>query len=213
MSNEGAGGTSGSLIAWSGTARGHAGSPGPSGSVWNGMTQRHGGRDSSSSGRCADDWLVRADSGSTQPSTHQTALTVTASNTAMVHALTTPALYTTQGQPTSADLRDWTKTSILKSVRAFRRHIVVQAMVCLLLTWAAADLLVPQLCSAEQAQSDSPTAPQDHDDCFCCCSHVERARPVEVTFADLTPVVRETSPVQSLPVGAPRTVYHPPLVS
>lgn len=105
------------------------------------------------------------------------------------------------------------RTGILTSVRAFRRHIVVQAMVCLLLTWAAADLLVPQLCSAEQAQSDSPTAPQDHDDCFCCCSHVERARPVEVTFADLTPVVRETSPVQSLPVGAPRTVYHPPLVS
>lgn len=89
MSNEGAGGTSGSVIAWSGTATGHAGSPGPSGSVWNGMTQRHGRRDSSSSGWCADDWLVRADSGSTQPSTHQTALTVTASNTAMVHALTT----------------------------------------------------------------------------------------------------------------------------
>lgn len=109
MSNEGAGGTSGSVNAWSGTARGHAGPPGPSGSAWNGMTQRHGGRDSSSSGRCADDWLVRADSGSTQPSTHQTALTVTASNTAMAHALATGALYTTQGPTPSADLANRTQ--------------------------------------------------------------------------------------------------------
>lgn len=98
-------------------------------------------------------------------------------------------------------------------VRAFRRHIVVHAIVCLLLTWAAADLLVPQLCSAEQTQSDSPTGSQDHDDCFCCCSHVERTRPVEVAFADVTPVVRETAPAQSLPAGAPRTVYHPPLLA
>jgi hypothetical protein len=106
------------------------------------------------------------------------------------------------------------KDGILTSVRAFRRHIVVQAVVCLLLTWAAADLLVPQLCSAEQAtQSDSHGGQPDQDDCFCCCSHVERARPVEVVFAELTPVVRQTVPAQSLPVGAPRTVYHPPLLS
>lgn len=97
MSNDGAGGASGSVNAWSGTASDHTGSPGPSGSVWNGMTQRHGGRDSSSSGRCADDWLVRAARGSTQPSTHQTPLTVTVSNTTMAHALTTGALYTTEG--------------------------------------------------------------------------------------------------------------------
>jgi hypothetical protein len=29
----------------------------------------------------------------------------------------------------------------------------------------------------------------------------------------LTPVVRQTVAAQSLPVGAPRTVYHPPLHS
>jgi len=111
-------------------------------------------------------------------------------------------------------LRDRSRTGILIFVRTLRRHIVVHVVVCLLLSWAAADLLVPQLCSAEQAtQSDSPTAPQDHDDCFCCCSHVERARPVEVAFAELTPVVRQTVAPQSLPVGAPRTVYHPPLHS
>ena len=99
-------------------------------------------------------------------------------------------------------------------MRAFRRGIIVHAIDCLLLTWAAADLLVPQLCSAEQAtQSDSHGSQQDQDDCFCCCSHVERARPIEIAFADLTPVVRQVFPVQSLPAGAPRMVYHPPLVS
>ena len=47
-------------------------------------------------------------------------------------------------------------------VRGLRRHIVAQVVVCLLLSWAAADLLVPQLCNVEQAQqSDSPRAPQD----------------------------------------------------
>lgn len=119
-----------------------------------------------------------------------------------------------KGCAVAADLRDVPRTSILISVRALRRHIVVHAVVCLLLTWAAADLLVPQLCSAEQAtQSDSHGGQQDQDDCFCCCSHVERARPVEVAFAELTPVVRQTVAAQSLPVGAPRTVYHPPLHS
>ncbi len=106
------------------------------------------------------------------------------------------------------------RKGILTTVRVFRRHIIVHAIVCLLLTWAAADLLVPQLCSAEQAtQSDSHGGQQDQDDCFCCCSHVERARPVEVAFAKLTPFVRQAFPPQSLPIGAPPTVYHPPLVS
>lgn len=98
MSNEGAGGASESVNASSGTTSGQATPPGSSGSVWNGMTQRHGRRDSPSSGRCAADWLVRSVSGSTQPSTHQTPLTVTVSNTTMAHALTTGALYTTEGE-------------------------------------------------------------------------------------------------------------------
>ncbi len=113
-----------------------------------------------------------------------------------------------------ADLLIWIGTSILNTVRAFRRHIVVHAIVCMLLSWAAADLLVPQLCSAEQeTQPASHGGQQDQDDCFCCCSHVERARPIEIAFAELTPALRQTFPTQSLPIGAPRTVYHPPLVS
>lgn len=100
-------------------------------------------------------------------------------------------------------------------VRAVRWHIIVRIVTCLLLTWAAADLLVPELCTTEAAVQDHGDAPpsQDTDDCFCCCSHVERARPVDVAFAGLLPVPRESLGAQSLPVGAPRTVYHPPLAS
>ncbi len=106
------------------------------------------------------------------------------------------------------------KTGMLNPLRFLRRHIIVHVVVCLLLSWAAADLLVPQLCSAEQAtQSDSHGGQQDQDDCFCCCSHIERVRAIEIVFAGLTPAVRQTFPAQSLPIGAPRTVYHPPIVS
>jgi hypothetical protein len=105
------------------------------------------------------------------------------------------------------------RTSILIRVRALRRHIVVHAVTCLLLTWAAADLLVPQLCSVEQMQSDSPTAPQDQDDCFCCCAHVVRSNTVQLVVVDLVPVVREPSVPADLPTGVPPSVYHPPLLS
>ncbi len=102
----------------------------------------------------------------------------------------------------------------MSQVRAFRRHVVVQVVVCLLLSWAAADLLVPQLCSAEQSsQSDAPTAPQDHDDCFCCCAHVERVDPIQVVFVDLIPVVRDAPAPSDLAPGVPRSLYHPPLQS
>jgi hypothetical protein len=133
----------------------------------------------------------------------------------MAHALTTGALYTTEDHPDPADLRVERKTGILTPVRAFRRHIVVRIVTCLLLMWAAADLLVPELCSSETAAQDHGGAPvsQDEDDCFCCCSHVERARVVDVAFAELIPAVRETVAAQSLLIGAPRTVYHPPLIS
>ncbi len=100
-------------------------------------------------------------------------------------------------------------------VRSARWHIIVRIVTCLLLTWAAADLLVPELCTTEAAVQDHGGAPpsQDTDDCFCCCSHVERARPVDVAFAGLLPVPRESVGAQNLPLGAPRIVYHPPLAS
>ena len=99
-------------------------------------------------------------------------------------------------------------------VRGLRRHIVAQVVVCLLLSWAAADLLVPQLCNVEQAQqSDSPRAPQDQDDCFCCCAHVVRSNTVQLVFVDMIPVVREPSAPADLATGVPPSVYRPPLQS
>lgn len=100
-------------------------------------------------------------------------------------------------------------------MRAFRRHIVVRIVTCLLLTWAAADLLVPQLCNSEAAAQNQGSAPtsSDQDDCFCCCSHTEKAIIVTVAFTDGVPVSVERFPAERLAVGVPRSLYHPPLVS
>ena len=100
-------------------------------------------------------------------------------------------------------------------MRALRRHVALRVVTCLLLTWAATDLLVPELCNAEAAVQDQGNAPtsQDRDDCFCCCSHTENVITVTVTFTDGVPVVTERFSADSLPAGIPRSVYHPPLVS
>ena len=100
-------------------------------------------------------------------------------------------------------------------MRAIRRHIAVRIVTCLLLTWAGVDLLVPQLCSTEAAVQDPGSAPtsQDTDDCFCCCSHTEKAITVTVGFTDGIPVVVERVPTESLAVGVPGSLYHPPLAS
>ena len=104
---------------------------------------------------------------------------------------------------------------MLIPVRAIRRHIVVRIVTCLLLTWATADLLVPELCSTEAAVQDHGTAPTspDRDDCFCCCSHTENALTVTVVFTEGIPVVIEPFPAENLAAGIPRGLYHPPLVS
>jgi hypothetical protein len=97
-------------------------------------------------------------------------------------------------------------------VRALRRHAVVQVFVCLLLTWAAADLLVPQLCTAEAAESDrGPAGSGDHDDCFCCCSHTESTPFVVVMVSTGVPSAIVRMPAGALAAGVPRVLYHPPL--
>jgi hypothetical protein len=99
-------------------------------------------------------------------------------------------------------------------VRTIRRHIVVRIVTCLLLTWAAVDLLVPELCSSEAAVQDGgKPISQDTDDCFCCCSHTEKALTVAVSFSEGVPVIVERFPADNLPTGVPRSLYHPPLAS
>lgn len=98
-------------------------------------------------------------------------------------------------------------------MREFRRHVIVRVFVCVLLTWAAADLLVPQLCSAESfSQTETtPSQSKDRDDCFCCCSHTERPLAVEVVLSVGTPTGMHRLPADRLAPGISRRVYHPPL--
>lgn len=88
-------------------------------------------------------------------------------------------------------------------------------MTYLLLSWSAADLLVPQLCDAEVAIDDHAGDPSalDCHDCFCCCAHTEKAIVVAVTYSEGPPVIVDDVVVAGLPTGAPRAVYHPPLAS
>ena len=100
-------------------------------------------------------------------------------------------------------------------MRAIRRHIVLRVVTCLLLTGAAAHWLGPELCSSEAAVQDDGGAPtsQDNVDCFCCCSHTEKALTVAVSFSEGVPVIVERFPGENLAAGIPRSLYHPPLVS
>ena len=99
-------------------------------------------------------------------------------------------------------------------MRGFRYHLAARLVACFLLTWAAADLLVPQLCSAEAeeyAQGSGSAPVQDHDDCFCCCSHTEDPVPLVAVLTPRASVVHDTFRPASLTPGVPRGLYHPPL--
>lgn len=99
-------------------------------------------------------------------------------------------------------------------MRALRRHVAARLVACFLLTWAAADMLVPSLCSAEAeeyAQGSGPAPAQDHDDCFCCCSHTEDPVPLVTVLTPRASVVHDAFRPADLAPGVPRTLYHPPL--
>jgi hypothetical protein len=97
-------------------------------------------------------------------------------------------------------------------MRALRRHIAARLVACFLLTWAAADLLVPSVCSGEEYSPASGSAPaQDHDDCFCCCSHTEDPLPLVPMLTPRASVVRHAFRSADLAPGVPRALYHPPL--
>lgn len=101
-------------------------------------------------------------------------------------------------------------------VRALRRHVVSRILVCLLLAWTGADLLMPELCSAETAtasDSGSPLDAQDRDDCFCCCTHTQTAVQLVVAFVPTETTQATTVTVDRTAPGVPRSLYHPPLHS
>lgn len=95
-----------------------------------------------------------------------------------------------------------------------RGHFIVRLLVCVLLTWAAADLCVPQLCSAESAAWGAQAGTEyggDHDDCFCCCSHTDFTPLIVVLVSTSAPDVVDARPAAALAAGIPRSLYHPPL--
>jgi hypothetical protein len=90
--------------------------------------------------------------------------------------------------------------------------VLVRLFACLLLTWAAADLFVPELCSAESslASTSDPAGAGDHDDCFCCCSHALAPLVLAVRRSE-APFVAEPRTTSDLAAGVYRSLYHPPL--
>jgi hypothetical protein len=97
-------------------------------------------------------------------------------------------------------------------MRALRCHIAARLVACFLLTWAAADLLVPSVCSEEEYSQASGSAPaQDHDDCFCCCFHTEDPLPLVAVLTPRASMVHHDFRPADLAPGVPRALYHPPL--
>ena len=96
------------------------------------------------------------------------------------------------------------------------RWRIVHLVACVLLTFAAADLLVPQLCSTEEVVADEgtpPFAPDQHDDdCFCCCSHTEQTM-VTVILSEDRIVIADRILDERLALGVQRLLYRPPLHS
>ena len=102
-------------------------------------------------------------------------------------------------------------------MQQWSQHLIVRLVVCVLLTWTAVDLLVPELCGAEEfaqgATADSSDAGPDRgEDCFCC-SHV--VAPVSFrAMVDAGPAAPDSRAVPLNPLsGVAPVPYHPPLVS
>lgn len=85
-------------------------------------------------------------------------------------------------------------------------------MAIVLLTMAAVDLFVPNLCGAEMTTQTQPTKTAgDQDDCFCCCAHVDRVPLIVLVESDLLPRPVAVHPTDDLSAGVPRSLYRPPL--
>lgn len=85
-------------------------------------------------------------------------------------------------------------------------------MTIVLLTMAAADLFVPNLCGAEMTtQTQSTKTAGDQDDCFCCCAHVDRVALIVLAESALLRIPVSVYPTEDLSAGVPRSLYHPPL--
>lgn len=92
-----------------------------------------------------------------------------------------------------------------------RRHFIVRLVIYVLLTWTAVDLLVPQLCAAENfAQAASNQAPDRADDCFCC-TLIEDPQPFCVVVETVVSVAPKVVLADDVASGFPQPLYHPPV--
>ena len=99
-----------------------------------------------------------------------------------------------------------------RKVTSGRWLAVVRVMAIVLLTLAAADLFVPNLCGTEATtQTQSTKTAGDQDDCFCCCAHVDRVPLIVLSQSALLPMPVSVHPTEDLSAGVPRSLYHPPL--
>lgn len=98
-----------------------------------------------------------------------------------------------------------------------RWKTIVHLCASLILVWTAVDLLVPELCAAEEMtvagdssheSNESPVQPDS--DCFCC-SHTVSPMPCDAIFAVVTSASVEAIPMGDLALGVSPLLYHPPL--
>ncbi len=102
------------------------------------------------------------------------------------------------------------------NVSSARWRLIVHLVTCVLLTFAAADLFVPELCASEKVVAQDSQHSDDNeqrpDDCFCCCSHVQRVEIAVFLSEDRSVLVEPMSPERP-PLVEPRVLYRPPLHS
>jgi len=102
-------------------------------------------------------------------------------------------------------------------VPLLRWKTIVHLCASLILVWTAVDLLVPELCAAEEMtvagdssheSNESPVQPDS--DCFCC-SHTVSPMSCDAVFAAVTSAGVGTFPTADLALGVSPLLYHPPL--
>jgi hypothetical protein len=102
-------------------------------------------------------------------------------------------------------------------VPLLRWKTIVHLCASLILVWTAVDLLVPELCAAEEitvagdSSHESDESPvQPDSDCFCC-SHTVSPMSCDAIFAVVTTAGVGPFPTADLALGVSPLLYHPPL--
>ena len=104
---------------------------------------------------------------------------------------------------------------LIASMLRLRSGLLTRLVVVALLSWAATDLVFPELCAedsalAAQSQGSANDASARQDDCFCCCQHVVPVI-LQVSTVHLGSIDLPDAQPPVFPVGIVRHIFHPPL--